>query len=189
MAHALTPDQINNIVNNTMVVMLARPELLPEWRENLQDLLLQTREQNLEDEMLFVAAVLALLHSPEDTLPTGTVYDYAWETLMHSLTTGMSQPADQNGAGSLDRLLQSLAEAVVTVKTRLPDHQEVVREEIIEIYQAAQDAGLSELIAWVDDLLLVLEGGSPEMLGKDHAGIYAAYWDAIVRELGTGTAG
>lgn len=189
MAHALTPDQINNIVNNTMVVMLARPELLPEWRENLQDLLQQTREQNLEDEMLFVAAVLALLHSPEDTLPTGTVYDYAWDTLMNNLMTGMSQPADQNNAGSLDRLLQSLAEAVVTVLTRMPDHRDAVKEEVIEIYVAAQDAGLTELIAWVDDVLLVLDGGAPERLGGDHSGIYAAYWDAIVRELGSGTAG
>lgn len=183
MAHALSQDQISNIVNNTVVVLLARPDLFEDWSANLQGLLKQTREKALEDEMLFVAAVLTLLHSPDDTLPTGTVYDYAWDTLLISLSTGIAQPLDQDSGETLDRLLRSVAEAVVTVITQVPNQKDTVQREIGEIRQAARDAEAAELETWLEDLLALLDGAPAVEMGKRHQGVYAAYWDAIIAAL------
>ncbi len=184
MPNALTTDQVNHIINNTMVVLLARPDLLPDWRANLQDLLQQARSQGLEDEMLFVAAVLTLLDAPDDTLPTGTVYDYAWESLLTSLSSGIAQPVDDARDDSLDRLLRSVAEAVVAVLTHAPDHKEAIADEIRQIHSTALDANAPELAAWLGDLLALLDGTPPDALGTQHQDIFAAYWDAIVRSLG-----
>lgn len=181
--HALSPDQINNIVNNTMVVLLARPDLLPEWRENLLDLLRQTREHALEEEMLFVAAVVTLLNSPDDTLPTGTSYDYAWQSLLSGLSTGVVQPMAQNDAEALEQLLQSVAEAVVVVMTSAPDHRDAIRGEIEEIRESSRHAGLPGLTAWLDDLLALLTGTPLSALTRQHDDRYGAYWDAIVSKL------
>lgn len=181
--HALSPDQINNIVNNTMVVLLARPDLLPDWHENLLDLLRQTREHALEEEMLFVAAVVTLLNSPDDTLPTGTSYDYAWQSLLSGLATGVVQPMAQNDDEALEQLLQSVAEAVVVVMTTAPDHRDAIRGEIEEIRESSRHAGLPGLTAWLDDLLALLTGTPLSALTREHSDRYGAYWDAIVSRL------
>lgn len=184
MPNALTTDQVNHIINNTMVVLLARPDLLPDWRANLQDLLQQAREQGLEDEMLFVAAVLTLLDAPDDTLPTGTAYDYAWESLLVSLSTGVAQPLDDEHDETLDRLLRSVAEAVVAVMTHASDHKETIANEIKQIHSTALDANAPELAAWLGDLMALLDGTPLDALGNGHQGIFAAYWDGIARSLG-----
>lgn len=186
MANALTTDQVNHIVNNTMVVLLARPDLLPDWRANLQDLLQQARSQQLEDEMLFVAAVLTLLDKPDDTLPTGTVYDNAWESLLISLSTGVAQPVGDDQDEAMDQLLKSVAEAVVAVLTQVPDHRAAVKLELEQMHATAEEAAATELAAWISDLLALLDGTPPDELGRAREDIYAAYWDAIVRSLDAG---
>lgn len=184
MSHALTMDQVGQIVNNTMLVLLARPDLLPDWRANLQDLMQQARIQEMEDEMLFVAAVLTLLHSPDDKLPTGTVYDYAWESLLVSLTTGVAQPLDRDENGiSLERLLRSVAEAVVAVMSHTPVKTDTIKAEIMQMRAAAVDAAVPELVAWVDDAVALLDGAAPDELGHAHKGIFATYWDAIIQAI------
>lgn len=183
MTHALTMDQVGQIVNNTMLVLLARPDLLPDWRANLLDLMQQARAQEMEDEMLFVAAVLTLLHSPDDKLPTGTVYDYAWESLLISLATGVAQPLDREEGVSLERLLRSVAEAVVAVVTHAPTQKDTIMGEIKQMRAAAVDAAVPELVAWVDDALALLQGKAIDELGQTHHGIYATYWDAIIQAI------
>ena len=183
MTQALSSDQVHQIVNNTLLVLLARPELRSEWRANLLDLLGQTREMGLEDEMLFVAAVLSLMEKPNDRLPTGTIYDYAWEALLTGLATGRLQPLDDESEFSLDRLLRSVAEALVAVHTTAPNQREVVEQEVQNMLQAAQNSETTELQAWLTDVLAVLNGADPTTLGAKHEGLYAAYWQAIVANL------
>ncbi len=183
MTQALTSEQVHQIVNNTLLVLLARPELREEWRANLLDLLAQAREHGLEDEMLFVAAVLSLLEKPNDRLPTGTVYDYAWEALLNGLATGRLQPLDDEETFSLERLLRSVAEALVAVLTVSPQQRHMVTQEVQNILQAAQNSELGELQVWLRDALSVLNGADPAALEAHHEGLYAAYWQAIVARL------
>jgi hypothetical protein len=184
MGRVLTPEQIRQMVNNTVVVLLARPDLLPEWQDNLLDLLQQAREAHLDEEAIFVSAVLALLHSPADTLPTGTVYDYAWQSIVTGLRTGTVQPipADDETM-SLDRLLGSMAEALVAVMTQVPDQRPTVADELREIRTAATQADVRELITWLDDALAVLDGAPVQSLGQGHQGVYAVYWNEVAQKL------
>lgn len=182
MGRVLTAEQLDQVIHNTMVVLLVRPDLLPEWRTNLMDLLRQTRTSHLDEESIFVAAVLALLHSPDDTLPTGTNYDSAWQSLLTGLRTGVAQPsATQGERMALDRLLNSVAEAVVAVVTQVPAQREAVSVELSQMRRAAVEAGIRDLATWIDDALAVLDGAQPRSLVGSHQGVYAAYWDAIVR--------
>jgi len=180
---ALTSEQVHQIVNNTLLVLLARPELQREWRANLLDLLKQAREQALEDEMLFVAAVLSLLEKPNDRLPTGTAYDYAWEALLTGLKTGRLQPLDDEDGFSLEHLLRSVAEALVAVFTTSPNQRDVVTREVQNMLQAAQDSNVPELETWLADALAVLNGADPIALAQHHEGLYGAYWQAIVANI------
>jgi hypothetical protein len=50
MTLALTSDQVNQVVSNTTMVMLVRPDLLPEWRDNLMELLQQARSSSRLEE-------------------------------------------------------------------------------------------------------------------------------------------
>jgi hypothetical protein len=184
MAHALTSEQIRQVVNNTVVVMLARLDLLPEWQENLLDLLQQARDANLDEEAIFVSAVLALLHSPGDTLPTGTAYDYAWQSIVTGLRTGAVEPAPaEEEALSLDRLLSSMSDALIAVLTQVPDQRETVTDELREIRTAASQANVSELTNWLDDALAALDGTPVQSLGQNHQGIYAVYWNEVAQKL------
>ena len=184
MARALTAEQIRQVVNNTVVVMLARLDLLPEWQENLLDLLQQAREAHLDEEAIFVSAVLALLHSPSDTLPTGTVYDYAWQSILTGLRTGVTPPPPAEGDTlSLDRLLNSMAEALVAVMTQVPNQKDTVADELRGIRSAAAQAGVTELTDWLDDALALLDGAPAQSLGRNHQGVYADYWNVIAQKL------
>lgn len=187
MARVLTSEQVEQVINNTMVVMLVRPDLMPDWRNNLTDLLQQARDARLDEEAIFVSAVLTLLYSPEDTLPTGTTYDPAWQSLLSGLRTGVRQPAAVEGERmSLDRLLSSIAEAVIAVMTQAPEQKGMIVEELREMRTAAVKGSMSEMVAWVDDALEVLNGAAPRGLSYHHQGVYAAYWDAVTRSIQRG---
>jgi hypothetical protein len=185
MTLALTSDQVNQVVSNTTMVMLVRPDLLPEWRDNLMELLHQARSSSMFEEAIFVSAVLALLSTPTDTLPTGTPYDHAWQSILTGLQSGVPQPAAGQGEQmTLDRLLNSVAEAVIAVMTQVPDQKDAVADEMREMRGAAVEAKVSELTRWIDDLLEMLKG-TPlnELSGEEHQGIYGAYWRLIVRTI------
>lgn len=184
MSQVLTNDQVNQVVQNTMVVILARPDLLPDWNANLTNLLQQSREASLEDETFFVAAVLTLLHSPKDTLPTGTIYDHAWRALLTALQTGVIQSADRDTeAVTVDRLLASVAEGVVRIIKEAPQHKGVLANEIREMRSAAVEANISELVAWLDDTLALLAGQELDTLGASHSDLYAEFWQFIRNRL------
>lgn len=180
---ALTPNQVQQIVTNTVVVLLARPDLAPEWQANLLSLLEQARQQQLEDEQLFVAALLTLLDSPEDTLPTGTLYDRAWQALITGLRTGRLTDPTVEGADTLEALLGAVVEAVIAARTTLPEQATVIAGELRELRAAAERAAADELVRWVDDALAVLSGASPADRGTEHEGVYAAYWQALRSSL------
>lgn len=184
MAYALTSDQVDQIVNNTMLVLLVRPDLKGEWDTNLTNLLEQTRQYGMDDEAIFVAAVLTMLHTPDDALPTGTIYDHAWQSIVIGLQTGVAQPAaSQSESLSLDRVLNSVAEALITVMTEHPEQQDVVSNELREMRTAATEAQIDELIAWLDDALALVQGTPATDLGQEHQGVYATYWEAIVHNI------
>lgn len=184
MAQALTPEQVQQMVVNTVVVLLARPDLAPEWEAHLLDLLDQARQRQLEDEQLFVAAVVTLLNSPQDTLPTGTIYDRAWQALIASLRTGtLIDPQAETGVDTLDELLGAVVEAVVAARTVLPDQADAIAGELRDLRAAAERAAAAELVRWVDDALAVLAGESPADRGAEHEGVYAAYWQALRSSL------
>jgi hypothetical protein len=187
MTIALTPEQVNQVVSNTTLVLLIRPDLLPEWRNNLMDLLRQTRSTDMQEAAIFVSAVLALLHSPGDTLPTGTVYDYAWQAILTGLQTGVPQPAASQGEQmTLDRLLNSVTEAAVAVMTQVPQQKDAVADELREMRAAAVEAQVAELTRWIDDVLALLSGTpSSDLPGEEHQGVYGAYWRLIVRSTET----
>jgi uncharacterized protein YbcC (UPF0753/DUF2309 family) len=190
MSLVLTSEQVNQVVSNTTLVLLVRPDLLPEWQENLMDLLRQARSAELYEEAIFVSAVLALLYAPGDTLPTGTIYDYAWQTILTGLQTGMPQPAvSQGDEMTLDRLLNSVAEAVIAVMTQIPEQKDTIADELREMRGAAVEAQVDELIRWIDDLLALIAGTSPAELGGDQQGIYGAYWRLIMRSIETNSRG
>jgi hypothetical protein len=180
MGRVLTDEQLEQIINNTMVVMLVRSDLMPDWRGNLLDLLRQARGAQLDEEAIFVAAVLNLLYAPDDTLPTGTVYDVAWQSLLTALRTGVRPPAaTESREMTLDRLLSTVADAVVTVLTRSPDQRESVTEELNQMLTAAHNSSLREMVAWIEDALAVLDGAAPEVFTSKHQGVYASYWEMI----------
>ncbi|MBN1565272.1 MAG: hypothetical protein JXA10_15615 [Anaerolineae bacterium] len=186
MTAVLTTDQVNQVVNNTTLVLLVRPDLIPEWRSNLVDLLNQTRQAALDEEAIFVSAVLSLLHSPTDTLPTGTPYDHAWQTILVGLQRGEIQPAAATPGEetmTIERLLQSIAEALVAVMTEVPQQKDAVASELIEMRAAALEADVPELRAWLDDGLALLAGAALADLGAQHEGIYATYWQTVVKNL------
>lgn len=179
MAYALTTEQVQQVVHNTALVILARPDLLPDWRDNLSDLIQQMRAAALDDEAIFLAAVLALLDRPADALPTGTQYDRAWESLVSGLQTG-SLPQMREETVSLDRLLSSIAQAVAAVCAHAADQREVVAEELLQIKEAAVESQIPELIVWLEDALAVLGGASPAERAHHHAGVYHTYWQSLV---------
>jgi hypothetical protein len=182
----LTAEQVKQIVNNTVIVLLVRSDMVDEWQGSLSDLLQQVRRANLDDEAVFVAAVLTLLNNPDDTLPTGTTYDRAWESILVGLQTGVVQeePGDDTDNLSLDRLLNSVAQATIAIMTRAPDQKPAIMAELRQIRVSAEESDLGELQVWLDDVLALLDGGDPSVLGAAHQGIYQAYWAALVQNLG-----
>ena len=184
MGTGLTSEQMQQIVNNTVAVLLARPDLLPEWHANLYNLMRQAQSASLEDEALFAAAVLALLHVPEDELPTGTPYDYVWQAILTSLQTGVIQTiGEPDDTVTVKRLLQSVTEATVAVLTQMPEQKNEVRSQVVEMRLAALQAEVDELTRWLDDVLKLLEGQDVGTLGEGHRGMYAAYWNAVVKNM------
>ncbi len=184
MAHVLTEEQVEQVVNNTLLVLLARPDRIPEWHETLVDLLGQSEQAQLDEEALFVAAVLALLHSPDDILPTGTAYDHAWQMLLSSLRTGRLRAARPEFEQlSLKQMLRSIADAVVTVLIETHDYKEAVINELQEIRHASEQAGEAELTRWLNDVLLLAGGTPPDELGQCHSELYAEAWNAIIRRV------
>jgi hypothetical protein len=184
MSLALTAEQVNQVVSNTTLVLLVRPDLLPEWRDNLMALLEQARSSDLHEEAIFVSAVLSLLFSPGDTLPTGTVYDYAWQSILSGLQTGVPQPAaSQSDQMTLDRLLNSVSEAVIAVMTQVPEQKDAVTEELRDMRIAAVDAQITDFIRWIDAVLALLAGTPAAESNGDHQGVYGAYWRLIMRSI------
>jgi hypothetical protein len=186
MAAALTSEQVNQVVNNTTLVLLVRPDLMAEWRANLMDLLEQTRQAALDEESIFVSAVLTLLYSPGDTLPTGTTYDHAWQLILIGLQQGEIQPAGARRGDdfmTIERLLRSVAEALVAVLTEIPDQKDAVAAELAQMHSAALEADVPELCTWIDDAMALLRGTPAADLGAQHEGIYGVFWQAVVQNL------
>jgi hypothetical protein len=187
MANALTGEQIQRVVDNTVLVLLVRPDLMEEWQSNLMTLLEQAQQADLEEEAIFIAAVLTLLHYPDDSLLTGTRYDHAWEHLQVGLQTGSSHAVDQSESMTLDHLLGSIVEAIVTIKKQAPAQQNTVRGELQgelkQIKAAAVEAKVGELVAWLDDAAAVLEGESVHNIQHGHQGVYASYWQVLAQNL------
>jgi hypothetical protein len=187
MVRVLTAEQLDQIISNTMVVMLVRSDLMADWRNNLLDLLRQARVSQLDEEAIFVAAVLNLLYSPDDTLPTGTVYDSSWQSLLTSLRTGVRPPAaTESREMTLDRLLNTVTEAVVSVLTETPDQLDSVNEELNQMLTAASNSSMREMVIWIEDALAVLQGVSPHHLSDHHQGVYSTYWETIVSSVQQG---
>jgi hypothetical protein len=184
MTLALTSEQVNQVVSNTTLVLLVRPDLLPEWRDNLMALLQQARNSDLHEEAIFVSAVLSLLYSPGDTLPTGTIYDYAWQSILTGLQTGVPQPpTSQGNQMTLDRLLESVSEAVIAVMTQVPEQKDAVAEELRDMRISAVDAQITDLTRWIDDVLALLAGTTAAKSNEDHQGVFGAYWRLIIRNI------
>ncbi len=179
MAYALTSEQVRQVVQNTVLVMLARSDLLPDWRANLGDLVQQMRAAALDDEAIFLAAVLALLDCPTDNLPTGTQYDQAWQSIVTGLQTG-ALPSEREEMVTLDRLLGSIVQAISAVQSRASDQRQAVSEELLNIKTAALEAEVPELVVWIDDALDVLDGAAAAGRAHHHAGVYGIYWQAII---------
>lgn len=178
MAYALTTEQVQQVVQNTVLVILARPDLLPDWQTNLSDLIRQMRAAALDDEAIFLAAVLALLDQPADTLPTGTQYDQAWEAIVTGLQT-RSLPHAREETITLDRLLSSIVQAVTAVQTQAADQRQAVYEELLQIKAAALESQVPELVVWLDDALDVLDGADPAERTHHHTGVYSVYWQSL----------
>jgi len=188
MSPALTTEQLKQVVNNTVVVMLVRPDLVNEWYSNLFEMMRQAQRATLEDEAVFIAAVLSLLQSPNDTLPTGTIYDRAWESILVGLQTGVvqEQAGVESETVSLEQLLNSIVQAVVTVITQAPGQKETIVDEMVQIRAAAIESGVPDLADWLDDVIALLKDiGEPD-LGQRHEGIYATYWKALMQNITRG---
>jgi hypothetical protein len=179
MAYALTTEQVQQVVQNTVLVMLARPDLLPDWRADLTDLIGQMRKADLDDEAIFLAAVQSLLDRPGDTLPTGTHYDPAWEAIVTSLQTRSFPSQSREETITLDRLLSSIVQAVIAVQTVAAEQHQAIYEELLQIKAAAVESDVPELVAWLDDALDVLDGAEPADLAHHHTGIYSVYWQTL----------
>ena len=181
MAYALTTEQVQQVVQNTVLVILARPDLLSDWRTNLVDLIGQMRSADLDEEAIFLAAVRALLDQPGDTLPTGTQYDQAWEAIVTSVQTRSVPSASEahEDTITLDRLLGSIVQAVTAVQTHAAEQRQAIYEELLQIKAAAVESDVPELVAWLDDALDVLDGAAPADRAHHHAGVYSTYWQSL----------
>lgn len=186
MAQALTSEQVTQVVENTVYVLLGRPDLVPEWHTNLVDLLRQSQSVGLEDEELFIGAVLTLLHSPGDRLPTGTRYDRAWDAIMVGLQTGVVGQSAAEGI-TLDRLLHSVVEAVTAILTRAPDQRDSIEAELVDMQTAATEAGLPELVRWLDDVRALMSGEPIHTLGHQHEDEYQTFWHMLVQRMNNHT--
>ncbi len=182
MSQALSSEQVTQVVENTVYVLLGRPDLLVEWHSSLVDLLKQTQSMGMEDEELFLSAVLTLLHSPSDRLPTGTRYDRAWDAIMIGMQTGVVNQGNTEGI-TLDQLMHSVVEAVTAILTRAPDQRDDIEGELAEIQSAAVEAGMTELVSWLDDVRSLMGGVPIHELGQQHEGDYAAFWQQLVQSL------
>ncbi len=185
MASLLTSEQVHQVINNTVVIILARPELLDEWHSNLFEIMKRARTASYEDEAIFLAAVLSLLRHPDDTLPTGTSYDQEWEALITGLQTGTlpGNDAEKEESISVDQLLTSVVEALVAVMTQMPEQKAPISDELRQIRTAAAEGGISELTQWLDDALALLDGTPLDQLGMQNRGMYAEFWNVLVRQL------
>lgn len=181
----LTADQLNRVISNTVIVLLARPDLQTEWRANLVRLLHQVREAEGDEETIFLAAVLNLLHHPEDTMPTGTRYDHAWESILTGVQTGVlhSTHRQEEEEITLERLLGSVTQAVIAVLSRGVADKDLVEGDLREMRAAAAQASAEELAMWIDDALALLNGTPAAELGQKHQGVYAIYWQALAQNL------
>ena len=181
MAYALTTEQVQQVVQNTVLVILARPDLLPDWQSNLNDLIGQMRAAALDDEAIFLAAVRVLLDRPADTLPTGTQYDQAWQAIITGLQT-RSLPQAREESITLDRLLNSIVQAVTAVQTHAAEQRQAIYEELLQIQAAAVESEVPELVVWLDDALDVLDGAVPSERAHHHSGVYSAYWQSLIEK-------
>ncbi|MBN1200323.1 MAG: hypothetical protein JXJ20_00575 [Anaerolineae bacterium] len=185
MVQVLKPEQLDNVVNNTLVVLLMRPDLVSQWQTDLQNLLKEMLSGTQEDEAVFLAAVLNLLDNPGDTLPTGTIYDRDWEKILAGLKTGTVHSASSEDSDSmrLDQLLSSVVRAVIAVMTRAAEQKDAIEDELRQIHVAAVDSEVDELASWLDDVLAILGGIAPRDLGNRHQGVYAVYWDVLIYNI------
>lgn len=183
-SRGLTAEQLNQVISNTVVVLLARPDLQTEWRSNLIRLLHQVRDAKWDEETIFLAAVLNFLHHPEDTMPTGTRYDRAWESILSGVQTGiLNSTQEQEEEITLERLLSSITQAVIAVLARGVADKTLVENDVREMRAAVAQASADELAAWIDDVLALLNGTPASELGQKHQGVYAAYWQALSQNL------
>lgn len=182
MIEALNEEQVNQVIHNTIVVMLARQDLQSEWQADLFDLLHQAQTADMIEEAIFLAAVIALLDSPDDELPTGTRYDPAWHAIRTGLDTG-SLPGTSQSEISLDRLLQAVVNAIVTVRRDNPHQVDALEEELHEMRAAAAEAGAQDLLHWLDDTIEVLHGSDPAAIASAHTGMFADQWHTLTERL------
>lgn len=180
---ALTSEQVDLVVENTILVLRARPDLLGEWRDNLERLLHDAQAASLEDEALFVAAVLTLLAWPDDTLPTGTPYDPAWYSIQTGLKTGAVGTTRAREGIELEDVLRAVSEAALAVLTEMPDEREAVLAELHQIRVSARSAGAETLAAWLDDVSALLAGAPPGGFHAPHPEPYHTYWRALLDSL------
>ena len=182
MTDALSSEQLNQVINNTVVVILARPDLHSEWNKDLNHLLRQARAAGLEAEAIFVSAVINLLAHPDDVLPTGTQYDNAWDTIRHGLETG-SLPGPAREEPSIDRLLETVVDAVVIALTEDSSHLPMLEEELHEMRATAAESGLMDLLHWLDNVVEIINGTDPRTLQPAADGAYAAHWQLLIERL------
>ena len=189
MSNLLNQEQLEQLVNNTLVVLIAKPDLKDEWHADLTGWMEQMRTAQQEDEAIFLAALLTLLWWPDDTLPTATSYDYAWELLMIGMQTGTLQrvpaPASDETL-TIGQLLRSVVDAAALVLQRAPEEQDQLDTELHQMQRAADRAGLDDLALWLTDVLALLHGTPARDLGADQTGIFATYWEMLARRVDPG---
>ena len=174
--------QVDQVVHNTLLALREQPGLLPDWQTVLDELLRHLQTAHLDDESVFLAAVLTLLASPTDTLPTGTQYDNAWQELVDGLrtTAAASVRADTS---TLDGLLKMVAEAALAVLTDAPAQRPVVAQQIDELRAAASASGMEPLAGWLGDVAALLSGTAADAREGAHEGVYHDYWHALLDHL------
>ena len=93
----ISPEQLNIIVANTMMVMTEMPEKRTEWRETIEEVLQQVQATKQVQDTEFFAALLALLKGQPSSLPV----EHPYAEMLSKIQADIAAGGPQSGGSAI----------------------------------------------------------------------------------------
>jgi hypothetical protein len=176
----LSPEQIQIIQHNTLAVLTDVPEKLDEWRQTITNALTQAQAANLQHDVEFLAAILALLG---DTVPIVSP-DNPHGDVIRSLAgqLGRSDPThtERRDSPLPSELPADFISRCVAGLSGSLEQKEALFEYLREVNRKTSSAEVSMLI---QSIQLVLVGKTSSSIHPDLPEPFAAVWRQIMDGL------